>query len=93
MIQGDDGTHYISYSSAGTLTNDGGTWSITCAGSGHIGASSEAVIYCWYEGRDGYDGLTAFTIEEPRNEHVDGTWDLVGWIYPGDPPPALTFEP
>ena len=80
----------LSHASTGELVNDDGSYSLACTGAGATGMMDTewdplALITCWYEGRDGYDGLVAYTILK-TGAPLTGIWDVEGWIWEGDPP-------
>ena len=84
---------YVTYSSRGELSNDGGAFQVSCsgAGTGGTGAADPNLgisLSCWYEGTGGYDGLTAFAVLTSSDVY-DGEWEAEGWILPAEPPPSL----
>ena len=85
-----DGFSFLSHASKGELVNDGGTFSLSCAGAGNgqAVASEEpptGTISCWYEGADGYDGLTAHVVLTSSNPD-SGSWLADGWLFSGGVP-------
>jgi hypothetical protein len=83
------GAHaFFSHTGVGRLTNDGGTFAVECTGAGRY--DSEGYIACWYEGLEGYDGLTAFMLMRQRDP---GGFDAEGWVYPAKRPPLLDYDP
>lgn len=84
------GFMFLSHASKGELVNDGGTFGLSCSGAGNGGgsASEEAPmgsIVCWYEGADGYDGLSAFVVLTSSSP-VSGSWQADGWLFSGEVP-------
>ncbi len=89
-IQGADGVAVVSHSGHGRLTTDDGTWAVACEGAATSLESEDGYIFCWYEGEAAYEGLTAFVVLTMRS---DGAFDTEGWIFPGQRPSLLPFEP
>lgn len=87
-ISGADGPTVVSHTGVGRLANDTGAWAVECQGAGSI-VGGEGYIFCWYEGEEAYDGLTAFQVMTMTG---DGAFDVEGWIYPGERPPLLDSE-
>jgi len=86
-IEGPDGAAVLSHTGVGRVTTDEGSWAIECHGAGS--ATGDAYIFCWYDGEEAYDGLTAFQV---LTRTGDGMFDAEGWIFPGERPPLLDFE-
>jgi hypothetical protein len=73
---------------AGSIANEGGTWEGTWSG---VLVSEEAggdVITFWLKGTGDYEGLSYYYRTSGR-----GPWDVIGLIFPGDPPvPAIVED-
>ncbi len=85
-----EGGRYLSHASHGELVNDLGAFDFTCTGAGATGTveavgESRAVITCWYEGKDLFRGMVAFTILSSSTP-LSGVWDAEGWIWQGELP-------
>ena len=83
------GGFILAHTGLGQLTNDDGTWDIECQGAASMDAD-DSRIFCWQTGNGAYDGLTAFLI---LTGDGGGTWQAEGWVYPGQRPPFLEYEP
>jgi hypothetical protein len=85
-IRSSDGAAIATHTGVGRQSNDEGAYAVECQGVASLDA--DARIFCWYDGEEAYEGLTAFLI-------LSGTgpsWDVEGWIYPGERPPLLEYE-
>ena len=66
------------------IANEGGAWE---------GESSAALVdglggaADWYVGSGDYEGLTAFVRAMTSIPDTDGSWEVEGWIFPGELPP------
>ena len=89
-FQGVDGVAAVSHSGVGRLTTDDGSWAVECEGAASSASALDGYIFCWYEGEAAYEGLTTFLVMTMRS---DGGFDAEGWIFPGERPPLLPFEP
>jgi hypothetical protein len=87
-ITGADGVSVLSHTGVGRLETDTGSWAVECQGAGSVDGG-KGNIFCWYEGEEAHDGLTAFQVMTMTG---DGTFDVEGWIFPGERPPLLDFE-
>ena len=88
-IEGADGTTVLSHTGVGRLENAEGSWTVECHGAASALGADDGYIFCWFEGQDAYDGLTAFHV---LTMNQGGNFDAEGWIVPGERPPLLDFE-
>lgn len=88
-IEGADGTTVLSHTGVGRLETDDGSWAVECHGAASTLGADAGYIFCWYDGEDAYDGLTAFQV---LSMTASGNFDAEGWIFPGERPPLLDFE-
>ena len=69
-----------------TIVTDEGTWISRRPGALGIGTETETVYPVWFEGSGGYEGMSAFLLQEvvpiEHNNHSYMTFE--GWIVPGD---------
>ncbi len=78
----------LAHTGVGRVINDDGAWAIECQGAASM--DTDAQIFCWQMGEETYEGLTSYLI---LTGDGTGTWQAEGWIYPGERPPFLEYEP
>lgn len=71
----------------GRQSNDEGAFAVECHGAASVDVAGR--IFCWYEGEEAYEGLTAFMILTES----EADYEAEGWIYPGERPPLLEYVP
>jgi hypothetical protein len=69
------------------LSNDGGAWVGTYAG--FYTPDTGDYIVIWYKGIGGYEGLSYVQWIEAPPGHVTSGTEVLGLIFPGDPPPTV----
>ena len=89
-IVGAGGVTVLSHTGVGRLETSTGSWAVECHGGGSALGPDGGYLFCWYEGEEAYDGLTAFQV---MTMTANGTFDAEGWIFPGERPPLLDYEP
>ena len=78
----------VQWSRRMVLRNDGGSWDGTYAG--FYTPDTGDMIVIWYRGTGAYEGLSYVQWIEAPPGHVTGGTEVLGLIFPGPIPPAIT---